>query len=191
MHRTPKVCRHGLCLLAVAVYAASAAAGHRPPVPKSPPRTLYEHRFTAFADTVAGAEQNALEDAGRWLARQARLGWVPAAEYVRAHAEVEAGVPTEEQQNLAADKKWKVVTIQVRVNSAQAEQIAREARYQVMTGRQGLLARVVGGVLALVLVCAGYLRLEEATRGYYTLLLRAGALLVLAAVGAVLWVTTL
>jgi hypothetical protein len=196
MHRTANLCPHGLCLLAVVLSAACAAAGNRPPRREPPPptRTVFEHTFTASADTIDGARQNALEDACRWMAQQARLGWVPPPEYLRAQADVSFSPPTDDvldKGNPDKPIKVKVVQMKLTVNNVQAEQIAQEARHQVMTARHGLLARVLAGALAVVLVCAGYLRLEELTRGYYTLLLRAGALLVLAGVGAVLWLTTL
>jgi hypothetical protein len=50
-----------------------------------------------------------------------------------------------------------------------------------------LFARVLAGLVALLVVAGGYLRLEEATRGYYTTLLRAAAVAFLALVGAGLW----
>jgi hypothetical protein len=53
--------------------------------------------------------------------------------------------------------------------------------------RQWFAARGLGGLVALLLVCAGYLRLDEATRGYYTRLLRLAALGVLVGVGVGLW----
>lgn len=53
--------------------------------------------------------------------------------------------------------------------------------------RQWFAARGLAGFVALLLVCAGYLRLEEATRGYYTRLLRLAAFGVLVGVGVGLW----
>jgi len=53
--------------------------------------------------------------------------------------------------------------------------------------RQWFAARGLAGLVALLLVCAGYLRLDEATRGYYTRLLRLAALGVLVGVGVGLW----
>jgi hypothetical protein len=56
-----------------------------------------------------------------------------------------------------------------------------EAKYQAdqrevrATARQGMLAKVLAGVVALLVAVAGYLRLEDATKGYYTTLLRLAA----------------
>ena len=66
----------------------------------------------------------------------------------------------------------------VRVDAGRTCEEVRAA--QAAAGRASasgtlLLARVLGGALAVLLVVAGYLRLEEATRGYYTKLLRLAA----------------
>lgn len=75
-------------------------------------------------------------------------------------------------------------------SEARKEWIAeeKEERQDRVGDRHLTLARILGGVLAVLLVAAGYLRLEEATKGYYTTLLRAGAigLLLAAAAGLVL-----
>jgi hypothetical protein len=64
------------------------------------------------------------------------------------------------------------------------QRLARQGR---MESRHLILARILGGLVAMLLVLGGYLRLEEATRGYYTSLLRLSAVGVLTAVGAGLW----
>ena len=50
------------------------------------------------------------------------------------------------------------------------------------------LALGLGGSVALLIVLGGYLRLEEATRGYYTRVLRLTAAGVLSAVAVGLWI---
>jgi hypothetical protein len=57
-------------------------------------------------------------------------------------------------------------------------------------GRQGLLARVLAGLVALLAAVACYLRLEDATKGYYTTLLRVAAVGFVALVGAGIWLLT-
>ena len=51
----------------------------------------------------------------------------------------------------------------------------REGRDQIQFWRNALAARLLGALVALCLVVAGYLRLEDLTHGYYTALLRLGA----------------
>jgi len=53
--------------------------------------------------------------------------------------------------------------------------------------RQGQLAQILVGVVALLAAVAGYLRLEDATKGYYTTWLRLAAVTFLGLVGAGIW----
>ena len=48
-------------------------------------------------------------------------------------------------------------------------------------------ARGLAAILSVLLVVFGYLKLEDATKGYYTLLLRLTALAVLVGAGLCLW----
>ena len=64
----------------------------------------------------------------------------------------------------------------------------RQALEQVRFQRQGVAARALAALVALCLVVLGYLRLEDLTRGYYTVLLRltAGAVVLLTLAGLLL-----
>jgi hypothetical protein len=77
--------------------------------------------------------------------------------------------------------------VKVEITPKSLEELSKEAREGRMQDRQSLLARLLAGAVALLLVTTGYLRLEDATRGYYTTLLRLTALGAVAAVGVVLW----
>ena len=65
----------------------------------------------------------------------------------------------------------------------------RHAQQDRVLDRHLLLARVLGGAVAVLLVLAGYLRLEDATRGYYTRLLRLAAIALVALAGVGVWLT--
>ena len=67
--------------------------------------------------------------------------------------------------------------------------VQKQAKQERMLGRHLLVGRVLVGMLAVLLVAAGYLRLEEMTRGYATQLLRLAAFAVLGLVGFVIWLT--
>jgi len=71
------------------------------------------------------------------------------------------------------------------IQERQFQQSVREYR---ATSRQKILAAVLGGLVALLLAVAGYLRLEDATKGYYTRLLRLAVVAFVALVAAGLWV---
>lgn len=62
-------------------------------------------------------------------------------------------------------------------------------RTESMQDRHGVLLRVLAGLVAVLLVTTGYLRLEEMTRGYATALLRAAAAAVLLLTGLGLMLT--
>jgi hypothetical protein len=58
------------------------------------------------------------------------------------------------------------------------------------TLRQGVLVRVLAGLVAVLAAVAMYFRLEDATKGYYTTLLRLAAVAFVALVGAGIWLLT-
>jgi hypothetical protein len=70
----------------------------------------------------------------------------------------------------------------------EVDRARRQALEQVQYQRHGLVARALTALVALCLVIMGYLRLEDLTRGYYTILLRlgAGALVLATVVGLLL-----
>jgi hypothetical protein len=76
-------------------------------------------------------------------------------------------------------------------NKAEFEQ--QEQQYQVKqredraTHRQGILVRLLAGLVAVLAAVALYFRLEDATKGYYTTLLRLAAVAFIALVGAGIW----
>jgi hypothetical protein len=66
------------------------------------------------------------------------------------------------------------------------ELVAQEQTYRAEQ-RMGIVGKGLAGLVALLAAVAGYFRLEEATKGYYTAWLRVGAVGFLAAAGAGLW----
>ncbi len=72
----------------------------------------------------------------------------------------------------------------------QERQWQAKQRQDRAASRQGVLARVLAGVVALLAAVACYLRLEDATKGYYTTLLRLAAVAFVARVGAGVWLLT-
>jgi len=87
------------------------------------------------------------------------------------------------------DGDWFVAKIHVTVTRPYLQEAARYARQQHTSDRHLIAARVLAGLVALLLVVTGYLRLEDLTRGYATTMLRAAAVGVLLVVGLGLWVT--
>jgi hypothetical protein len=143
-------------------------------------KPVLKEEFTGYGKTVKDAEAHALEQAHAWMAQHANFGWTPSAEYLRERGLVRFGDPTEEEFEKAG--LMKVVKGDLEVTPEQAREIQQHARQERMSSRHLLLAKVLGGLVCLLLVVGGYLRLEEATRGYYTRALRLGALGILAVV---------
>jgi len=75
------------------------------------------------------------------------------------------------------------VQVRVEITGRYLQEVQKLAREERMQQRHLLLARVLAGLVALLVVVAGYLRLEDLTRGYYTTLLRVAAVGVLLLTG--------
>jgi hypothetical protein len=82
-----------------------------------------------------------------------------------------------------------VARYRVQLTAEYVSEVHKSARAQRQVERHLLLARGLGVGVVLLLVVAGYLRLEEATRGYYTALLRLAAVAVVALAGLGVWLT--
>jgi hypothetical protein len=89
----------------------------------------------------------------------------------------------------ANDDRALVARYKIQLTTDYIDAAQKQAMQERVLARHGLLARLLGGLLAVLLVTAGYLRLEEMTRGYATQLLRLGAFIVLALTGLAIWLT--
>jgi hypothetical protein len=87
------------------------------------------------------------------------------------------------------DEKAMVARYKVELTRDYVKEVQRIAREQRMQDRHLVLARVLGGLVVLLLVLAGYLRLEDMTRGYATTMLRVAAFSLVALAGGALWLT--
>jgi hypothetical protein len=88
---------------------------------------------------------------------------------------VEVGEP-QYQQILRQDRKYQ----------EEQRKLRAQQRKQQVLQRQLLLGKGLAGLIALLAAVAGYLRLDEMTKGYYTNWLRVAAVGFVGAVGAVL-----
>jgi hypothetical protein len=136
-----------------------------------------EKTFDGYGPSVRDAEQHALDQAREWLAEHGGFGWTPPESFLRDNQMVRFEEPRDEKLQLAGPVK--VVSMHLEVTPRQAEEMRTEGRRERMVAREWLLGRILAGVLGAVVVCLGYLRLEEMTRGYYVRILRAAAGIVL------------
>jgi hypothetical protein len=79
------------------------------------------------------------------------------------------------------------VRLRVEVSPKDRAELLREDRHFRTEQRQLLLVQVLGGLLALLMAVAGYVRLDEWSKGYYTGWLRLATASLIGAAGAGWW----
>jgi hypothetical protein len=152
--------------------------------PPSPP--VFETKADGYGVKEEDATDNAIKDACRqvemFLARQYGETFTPTEDELKSKqivgpAEFEtANTPV---ANDAAKTTMLRAIVPVKLTAEQVKEFREEARKHRLGGRMKTAGVVLAGMIALLLVGGGYLRLEEATKGYYTTLLRVGAVTVL------------
>jgi hypothetical protein len=178
----------GVCLIAASISASGSLVfadlrppqGHpvQPPRPPEVKKPLIKEQFTGYGVTPTLAQNDALREACKWLEENGGLGWSPDPQYLRDHNMIRfVGEP--EDKEIDAAGKVKVVKAELEITTQQAREIQKQAQQERMKARQGISLLVVIGVVCFLAVVGGYLRLEEATKGYYTRLLRVAAVVVL------------
>lgn len=196
-----------LVAVALVLVGPRAEAGRRvaeKKQPAAPPGEPKAAVVTGYGETKPAARASALREAQDWLEEELRDQLRPEQmlprksldeAYLRAKGALEEELKEPvADANAAWAMKYKVTLTQDFVRSAlkdaRDEWVSYEsqARKEGAAARQRLMLTALGGALAVLLVVTGYLRLEEATRGYYTALLRVGAvgLLLLAALALVM-----
>jgi hypothetical protein len=141
-------------------------------------------------EQVEDARQDALGKARNkvisyLLNRQPPIHWQPPDDFIQKKlVKVEKEAVREEAEPIG---RYHEVTMHVEVTVKDLDEILRLDQ-QDRRGKQMLwLGEILAGVVALLLAIAGYIRLDEWTRGYYTGWLRLAALLLLGAIGASAW----
>jgi hypothetical protein len=159
---------------------------------------------TGYGVDEAGAEEHALDRArdqvAIYLTRELPdLAWRPDAAYLLRAGIAQRAGPAEPVEPPPRSGQGVKVNILLTIGAKQLDELRRtaqqEAARQETVARQervekrqrGAVVGLVAAVLAL-LVIGGYLRLEEATRGYSTGLLRAAAVTILVLLVAGAWV---
>ncbi|MFL5244606.1 MAG: hypothetical protein ACJ8FY_21100 [Gemmataceae bacterium] len=142
-----------------------------------------------YGRTEEIARQLALETAqreliGQLVNRMPSLRWQPSVKYIDEH--VKESLPTEDQVEVAG-RQMQGVSLLVELTADDFREIEQMDRNTRRDERQIFLARMVATLVTICAAVAGYFRLDEATKGYYTNLLRLGSLAVIGAVGAGVW----
>jgi hypothetical protein len=173
-----------LCLIAGSLSASPLAARSPAPDPKKP---LYHEEFTGYGATEIAARDDALRLACAWMEQNLGLGWCPKSDYLVDQKMVQFRDPEVKQFDPPLND-MKVVKMQLDVTDSQYRDIQKQAQHQRMQERQKTSLLVLIGLVSLLGVVGGYLRLEEATKGYFTFLLRIAAIGVLVVIVASLCV---
>jgi len=186
-------------VVGLTVSEASSWKGRKPSRAPAAPAVQYaEDVVDGYGPTTRDARARALEHAQERVADLLRQeagdpNWSPPADLLeletldryRVIAEMGKPEPTPD----AGDDKALVARYKVQLTDDYLRAVQKEARQERVRDRHLLLGRVLGGLVVVFLVTAGYLRLEEMTRGYATQLLRLAACAILALAGFTIWLT--
>jgi hypothetical protein len=145
-----------------------------------------------WGNTREDAWQRALENARTELPvhlaqHDLALDWQPSSNYIKEN--LVKGTPEylnpedfREPVGLAQG-----VRLQIEITAKDWQHMLQEDRQMRSESRMLILAKMLAGFVAFLGAVAGYLRLEEMTKGYYTAWLRLAAIGFVTAVGAGLW----
>jgi hypothetical protein len=170
------------------------------PTPVSPTTVRESKKVLTYGKTAEAAKQLALDGARDWVAvylteQSPPLQWRPDAEYLQQNKMVAFSDPeTVRVGPEGHEEEFQQVTATVEVTNKtfsdmqeQDRKLRADLRKLVSKDRQTLLAKILAGVVATLAAVAIYLRLDDATKGYYSLWLRLGSVALVATVGAGAW----
>ena len=142
---------------------------------------------SSSAEALDDALNVAAEKIGRHLRSRTRpIEWTPPPEFVRKHLLRNVKEDTREVSNANAPLTYRA-TIEVEITNDGYQKIVEEERKARVEQRMWCLARIVGGLVLILVAIAGYIRLDDVTKGYYSIPLRIGAIVLGVAGAVVLW----
>jgi hypothetical protein len=162
--------------------------------PDGPPRKP-QSRFTltveGWGETEKDAEHDALKKAQNeiraYLVEQNHpLQWRPSLEYIHDHL-VKQSPPLPDKDFGEPVNTLHGICLRIEISPKDWQEMLRQDRLMRADARMMLLAKLLVGVVAFLGAVAGYLRLEEMTKGYYTAWLRLAAIGFVTAVAAGIW----
>jgi hypothetical protein len=199
MHRALLATVVVLSVLAAGVLKAS---GEAPPLDRrgeknarlaEPPTENPRLEATGIGTTTDEAEADALKHAcdqvSKFLAEQeGDTNWRPTPSFLRDFKAYRLlGKPEKIPFAIPGEGENFRVKLVVELTPDVLGRMQQMVREQRMGERQRIAARTMAGILAVLVVLFGYLKLEDATKGYYSALLRLAALAVLIMTALGLW----
>jgi hypothetical protein len=181
--------------LNLSAFGSSNRKGRKPA--KTPPVAVKqaEEVVDGYGSTARDARARALENAQERVTELLRQKagdpqWHPPAELLEpGYLEGKGVIAEVGKPEPSGDDKALVARYKVQLTDEYIRHAQQLARHERVLERHLCLARVLGGIVAVLLVTAGFLRLEEMTRGYATQLLRLAAFALLAVTGVAIWLT--
>jgi hypothetical protein len=180
---------------------ASGRPGKKQAVPSArvAAKAKSENVVDGYGPTAAAAKERALEHAQERVESLLRErfgadGWKPneeqlSADYLIFYKVVTPQGEPEPAPGINGNDRAMVARYKVELTKDYLGEVQRLAREQRVQERHLVMARLLGWMVVLLLVVAGYLRLEDMTRGYATRLLRLAAVALVAVAGGALWLT--
>ena len=190
--------RYFLALLLLAPVAALAQGTSKPPVLARARIAPHTEVVEGYGRTAELARERALERAQERLRELMKdhlgyTGWEPSSElfeptYLAQYNVLEWLGPAKVVPAIDQEPTFQA-RYQLTLTPEYLVQIRKELRLEQVAHRHQLLARILASLVAVFLVTAGYLRLEEMTRGFATGMLRLAAILLLGITAVILWLT--
>jgi hypothetical protein len=161
-------------------------------VPARPGDLILSFPVKGWANTREDAEQRALENARTELPvhlaeRDLALDWRPSTNYIKDNLVKEGPEYLQPEDFQEPVGRAQGVRLLIGITAKDWQQMLREDRQMRSESRMLVLAKLLLGFVAFLGAVAGYLRLEEMTKGYYTAWLRLATIGFVTAVGAGIW----
>jgi hypothetical protein len=168
------------------VRTAPAPAAQRAKAQPKPAEVIRSWTVDGWGETPADARQMALERARRELLASFdhALEWKPNLQYIDKNLVKDSTSLEDSEEPL---KDWHGIRLAVEISRYELDAMLQNDRQLRSESRMLLLGKFLAGIVAFLGAVAGYLRLEEMTKGYYTAWLRLAAVGFVSAVGAGIW----
>ncbi|HEV3238508.1 MAG TPA: hypothetical protein VGZ25_16095 [Gemmataceae bacterium] len=147
-----------------------------------------------YGPTVEDAKQLAIDEGQRTLEaklRRCNLKWTPSLDFVEQHISGDPKIDPNriEIPGKAGDPGTSMIgaSFLIEVSDSDYQEILNADRQVRRDNNQIFLARILAMLVTICAAISGYLRLDDATKGYYTNMLRLGSLALVAVVGGGLW----
>lgn len=141
-----------------------------------------------FKSSSPEAVEDAMHSAAEKVARHLRsqtppIEWTPSTEFVRKHMVRNVKEETRELTDSNAPLTYRA-NVEFEMTESTYRKVLDEERKYHAEQRMAWLARVFGGLVLILVAIAGYVRLDDVTKGFYSIPLRVAAI-ILGLAGAV------